>query len=566
MKTNIKLLISLALFLSSGQLIAEWQPDTKATVESAEIVNTQVTQVTVSDYCDFLNHTAVSDPYHLYDDAMGSDPDTACITRVGVPGSFHYEVIAGRENFPVSYVNFFNKKEYSAKEEYFIFGNEENNDPYLKSNLDVFEVIRTSTPALTLSAPQATPQTSNAYFNHVAEVAGLVVLTAFAHELMVRGDANAGEAMNPEVNPGVRQAEVALAEDVPGAQERTLRIENAVPAIPVVELRPFHHPNEEHPNEVIGEFSANNPLLIIASHQLAPVPLGDLFLHTIINMYPPGNSHRENLEGWLQIEHQLPRDFIEQLYIDRWSELKQEEEINLRRREVSLNKSMAEYVARNTASARAHMIEARRIANPKIIQMCHEVANDAARFIVVDKEAGRSDRVIEAINKTEQARIALQQLINKAQEAEETFRLAENEKIKADENQLWISSFWFKSLRQLEAEAHTVEAIANLATQWVEAVRNAEIKGSDLRRAEHSETQWSQAALAARERVNNRIARINDRDSEQRSHSPSGNDNLGTPSQNIPQFALDAWIAAVEDAEKEKNAADDAWESNFEKK
>ncbi|MFI0348763.1 MAG: hypothetical protein ACH346_08430, partial [Chthoniobacterales bacterium] len=61
--------------------------------------------VTASDYCDFLNHVAVDDPQHLYNEAMASDFTTACIVRVGAPGRWHYEVIAGRENCPINHVS-----------------------------------------------------------------------------------------------------------------------------------------------------------------------------------------------------------------------------------------------------------------------------------------------------------------------------------------------------------------------------------------------------------------------------------------------------------------------------
>ena len=63
------------------------------------------TAVTASEYAHFLNQKAVTDAQHFYNDAMGSDPQTACIARVSTSGNFHYDVIAGRGNFPVPYVN-----------------------------------------------------------------------------------------------------------------------------------------------------------------------------------------------------------------------------------------------------------------------------------------------------------------------------------------------------------------------------------------------------------------------------------------------------------------------------
>lgn len=57
--------------------------------------------VTVADYATFLNRVATSDPCHLYHSAMGSDPATASILRLGTPGKYFYVPISGRENFPI---------------------------------------------------------------------------------------------------------------------------------------------------------------------------------------------------------------------------------------------------------------------------------------------------------------------------------------------------------------------------------------------------------------------------------------------------------------------------------
>lgn len=61
--------------------------------------------VLACNYCNFLNEEAVSDPDFLYDPKMGSDAEVACIVRVGTAGKFHYEVIEGRENVLITFVN-----------------------------------------------------------------------------------------------------------------------------------------------------------------------------------------------------------------------------------------------------------------------------------------------------------------------------------------------------------------------------------------------------------------------------------------------------------------------------
>lgn len=50
-------------------------------------------QVTATEYCEFLNVVAATDEHHLYNQAISTDPSTACIARAGAPGWWHYEVI-----------------------------------------------------------------------------------------------------------------------------------------------------------------------------------------------------------------------------------------------------------------------------------------------------------------------------------------------------------------------------------------------------------------------------------------------------------------------------------------
>lgn len=71
-----------------------------------------VHHVTASDYCDYLNHVAENDPDSFYDEAMSSDPLTAALVREGEPGSYHYSVLAGREDFPITSVSRFNEAGY----------------------------------------------------------------------------------------------------------------------------------------------------------------------------------------------------------------------------------------------------------------------------------------------------------------------------------------------------------------------------------------------------------------------------------------------------------------------
>lgn len=63
--------------------------------------------ITVQEYTTFLNHVAVEgDPYELYNTNMISDAIVHAITRTKTL-PYHYEVVKGQEENPVTYVNWF---------------------------------------------------------------------------------------------------------------------------------------------------------------------------------------------------------------------------------------------------------------------------------------------------------------------------------------------------------------------------------------------------------------------------------------------------------------------------
>lgn len=61
--------------------------------------------ITIADYGLFLNAVAKSDPYGLYKQKMGSDAVNGGIIRRGLPGSYSYFVIEGREQLPLIYLS-----------------------------------------------------------------------------------------------------------------------------------------------------------------------------------------------------------------------------------------------------------------------------------------------------------------------------------------------------------------------------------------------------------------------------------------------------------------------------
>ncbi|MFI0347610.1 MAG: hypothetical protein ACH346_02390, partial [Chthoniobacterales bacterium] len=96
--------------------------------------------VKASECCDFLNQTAVSDPNHLYDQHIATDPDAACIVRLGRSGKYFYQVIAGRENFPVTYVDFPDEEKYCAQTGDALFNDDGNRD----ENIRIIDHLRTA--------------------------------------------------------------------------------------------------------------------------------------------------------------------------------------------------------------------------------------------------------------------------------------------------------------------------------------------------------------------------------------------------------------------------------------
>lgn len=110
--------------------------------------------ITASQYCDFLNTTTSIDSDHLYDEKLGLDSISASIVRLGKPGAYHYDLIAGREDFLISYTSFFDElcycKEVGDLSET-ILRKESSGDDFLKSNRSYFSIVAsTGMPQLIL--------------------------------------------------------------------------------------------------------------------------------------------------------------------------------------------------------------------------------------------------------------------------------------------------------------------------------------------------------------------------------------------------------------------------------
>ena len=108
----------LVFLCAVSRLDAEYQV-TGYRLQSTGLKTSSSSQISVSDYCLFLNAVAVSDPYVIYDEKMGSqstdyrlqasgsETAAACslIIRSGKPGDYYYLVADGKENSIMSYID-----------------------------------------------------------------------------------------------------------------------------------------------------------------------------------------------------------------------------------------------------------------------------------------------------------------------------------------------------------------------------------------------------------------------------------------------------------------------------
>lgn len=64
-------------------------------------------EISIAQYCEFLNSVARTDPYSLYSTNMSSQAFIAGISRDGTNGSYSYSVMAGSGNRPITNVSWF---------------------------------------------------------------------------------------------------------------------------------------------------------------------------------------------------------------------------------------------------------------------------------------------------------------------------------------------------------------------------------------------------------------------------------------------------------------------------
>lgn len=243
MKINA-VLLCFAFLLSLSNLLGNSQLVIETNTESSSNAGRQVNYITASQYCDFLNQAAITDPSHLYHDGMGSDPAMACIVRLGEPGKFQYQVIAGREDALMTYVNRHQQALYrhwiENHQNLFVStenrSQEEISDDFLACNNDFFRIEGTSIGLVLLTLSSTAPLTSSevSTAEEVGAVVGVIGVLALCPELMLRRS-NFQEALtnNPEArrlivtpHPDDPQRDIIKAQDIGERSENieTIRI------------------------------------------------------------------------------------------------------------------------------------------------------------------------------------------------------------------------------------------------------------------------------------------------------------------------------------------------------
>jgi hypothetical protein len=109
---SVALGLALGSSLASAEVMFDWvrigdhanSTDDTGFGAVADVYRISKFETTNSQYVDFLNAVAASDPNGLYNTMMAVG--FGGITRGGISGSFTYSARTGRENWPVNFVSF----------------------------------------------------------------------------------------------------------------------------------------------------------------------------------------------------------------------------------------------------------------------------------------------------------------------------------------------------------------------------------------------------------------------------------------------------------------------------
>ncbi|MFI0348322.1 MAG: hypothetical protein ACH346_06105, partial [Chthoniobacterales bacterium] len=217
--------------------------DSSATLKQSNSYQTMI--VTANEYAAFLNEVAKTDSYNLYDSAIGTDPSTATILRVGTPGNYSYEVLAGREESPVSYVNGDSAMRFCD----WMGNNSQVTEAIgLRSSTSPLSIIENSNASfLSLITKDSSTTISNN--NDLWEEIGSLAALSIAACVMVKEGQVAAEQSVPRSSP-------LTAENQPALTLQDFRV--AAEAHPTAERLVIHEDGTIRPSEVDPNASGRN--------------------------------------------------------------------------------------------------------------------------------------------------------------------------------------------------------------------------------------------------------------------------------------------------------------------
>lgn len=114
-------------------------------------------KITASDYSEFLNAIEACDLDGFYDEKMAAGLENLCIIRIGSCGYYTYEVISGRGETPVSFINQVAAAQYCLWKgiPQQLLQKVKNIDPALKSNLLTFSLVNSDDALCQAGEPEA---------------------------------------------------------------------------------------------------------------------------------------------------------------------------------------------------------------------------------------------------------------------------------------------------------------------------------------------------------------------------------------------------------------------------
>lgn len=223
-----------------------------------QVLSFQKREVTVSEYCSFLNDVAATDSCFLWKNKMGSSSVGGLIIQLGNPGNYKYQVVSGCEGEVMhwtselderSYTDWLATKEISNEEDHFL-----SRDPSLASNEESFYL---SIPNATVLSLDTTTSTDPQPLSWTRE--DTVVATLLGGGLVWLFGEPYCRSQKPYEDPGfLEQDRDATQKYIQAHQDRSLSLSPAEKVI--------LEPTEEQTQEMATQLSYINEVLTLTKN------------------------------------------------------------------------------------------------------------------------------------------------------------------------------------------------------------------------------------------------------------------------------------------------------------